>query len=80
LRRDAVLTDGSLPLKWLAQLGVATAAMVSVLLWLMPDHSMWAGWLWWQRALQLGILCGAGLGAFGVSLLCCGVRLADLRR
>ena len=80
LRRDAVLTNGSLPLKWLAQLGVATVAMMSVLLWLMPDHAMWAEWLWWQRALQLGILCGAGLSVFGMSLLCCGVRPADLRR
>jgi hypothetical protein len=41
---------------------------------------MWAEWLWWQRAGQLGILCSAGLGVFGVSLLCCGVRPADLRR
>ena len=80
LRRDAVLPPGSLPAKWLAQVGAATAAMVLILLWLMPDHAMWAEWLWWQRALQLGILCSAGLGVFGVSLLCCGVRLADLRR
>jgi putative peptidoglycan lipid II flippase len=80
LRRDAVLPLGSLPAKWLAQVGAATAAMVLILLWLMPDHAMWAEWLWWQRALQLGILCSAGLGVFAVSLLCCGVRLADLRR
>jgi putative peptidoglycan lipid II flippase len=80
LRRDAVLPRGSLPARWLAQVGAATAAMVSILLWLMPDHAMWAEWLWWQRALQLGILCSAGLGVFAVSLLCCGVRLADLRR
>ena len=80
LRRDAVLPRGSLPVKWLVQVGAATAAMVSVLLLLMPDHAMWAEWLWWQRALELGILCSAGLGVFGVSLLCCGVRLADLRR
>ena len=80
LRRDAVLPQGSLPFKWLVQVGAATAAMVPVLLWLMPDHAMWAEWLWWERAFQLGILCGAGLGVFGLSLLCCGVRPADLRR
>ena len=80
LRRDAVLAEGSLPVKWLVQVTAATAAMVSVLLYLMPDYAMWAEWLWWQRALQLGILCSAGLGVFGVSLLCCGVRPADLRR
>ena len=80
LRRDAVLPQGSLPFKWLVQVTAATAAMVAVLLWLMPDHTMWAEWLWWQRALQLGILCSAGLGVFGLSLLCCGVRPSDLRR
>ena len=80
LRRDAVLPQGSLPFKWLVQVTAATAAMLAILLWLMPDHAMWAEWLWWQRARQLGILCSAGLGVFGVSLLCCGVRPADLRR
>ena len=80
LRRDAVLPQGSLPFKWLVQVTAATAAMLAILLWLMPDHAMWADWLWWQRAGQLGILCSAGLGVFGVSLLCCGVRPADLRR
>ena len=80
LRRDAVLPQGSLPFKWLVQVTAATAAMLAMLLWLMPDHAMWAEWLWWQRAGQLGILCSAGLGVFGVSLLCCGVRPADLRR
>ena len=80
LRRDAVLPQGSLSFKWLVQVTAATAAMLAILLWLMPDHAMWAEWLWWQRAGQLGILCSAGLGVFGVSLLCCGVRPADLRR
>ena len=80
LRRDAVLPRGSLPVKWLVQVTAATAAMVAVLLWLMPDLAIWAEWLWWQRAGQLGILCSAGLGVFGLSLLCCGVRPSDLRR
>jgi putative peptidoglycan lipid II flippase len=62
------------------QVTAATAAMVAVLFWLMPDHAMWAEWLWWQRAGQLGILCSAGLAVFGLSLLCFGVRPADLRR
>ena len=80
LRRDAVLPKGSLPVKWLVQVSASTAAMVSALLWLMPDYAMWAEWLWWQRALELGTLCSAGLIVFGFSLLCCGVRPADLRR
>ena len=80
LRRDAVLPQSSLSMKWLVQVGAATVAMVSVLLWLMPDHAIWAEWLWWQRAFELGILCSAGFGVFGLSLLCCGVRPADLRR
>jgi len=51
-----------------------------VLLWMMPEGGLWAAWSWWQRALQLGVLCVGGLGIFAVSLLLLGVRAADLRR
>ncbi|GIR14551.1 MAG: hypothetical protein CM15mP25_3060 [Gammaproteobacteria bacterium] len=40
LRRDAVLPQGSLPFKWLVQVTAATAAMLAILLWLMPDHAI----------------------------------------
>lgn len=80
LRRDAVLPENLLLLKWIMQIGVASAAMIVVLLWMMPEGALWAGWSWWQRASQLGVLCVSGLVVFAASLLLSGVRAADLRR
>ena len=80
LRREAVLPENPLLSKWVMQILLASAAMVMVLLWMMPEGALWAEWSWWQRALQLGVLCVSGLGIFAVSLLLLGVRAADLRR
>jgi putative peptidoglycan lipid II flippase len=80
LRRDAVLPENLLLTKWIMQIGVASAAMIVALLWMMPEGALWAGWSWWQRASQLGVLCVSGLVVFAASLLLSGVRAADLRR
>lgn len=80
LRREAVLPENLLLVKWIMQIGVASAAMILVLLWMMPEGALWAGWSWWQRAIQLGVLCVSGLVVFAASLLLSGVRSADLRR
>ncbi len=80
LRREAVLPPNLLLVKWIMQIGVASAAMILVLLWMMPEGALWAGWSWWQRAIQLGVLCVSGLVVFAASLLLSGVRSADLRR
>ena len=80
LRREAVLPENPRLSKWVMQILAASAAMVMVLLWMMPEGALWAEWSWWQRALQLGVLCVSGLGIFAVSLLLLGVRAADLRR
>ena len=80
LRRDAVLPENLLLLKWIMQIGVASAAMIVALLWMMPEGALWAGWSWWQRASQLGVMCVSGLVVFAASLLLSGVRAADLRR
>jgi putative peptidoglycan lipid II flippase len=80
LRRDAVLPENLLLIKWIMQIGVASAAMIVALLWMMPEGALWAGWSWWQRASQLGVLCVSGLVVFAASLLLSGVRAADLRR
>jgi putative peptidoglycan lipid II flippase len=80
LRRGAVLPADSLPLKWLLQILLATAAMIGALAWMLPENAVWADWLWWQRAYQLGILCVSGLGVFLVTLWLLGFRPADLRR
>ena len=80
LRREAVLPENLLLVKWIMQIGVASAAMIVVLLWIMPEGALWAGWSWWQRASQLGVLCVSGLVVFAASLLLSGVRSGDLRR
>ena len=80
LRRGAVLPADSLPLKWLLQILLATAAMIGALAWMLPENAVWADWSWWQRAYQLGILCVSGLGVFLLTLWLLGFRPADLRR
>ena len=80
LRREAVLPATTVPLKWLLQIGLASTAMTLVLWWMLPGQVDWATWVWWERAIQLGVLCLTGLGVFAASLLVLGVRPADLRR
>ena len=80
LRREAVLPAATVPLKWLMQIGLASTAMTLVLWWMLAGQGDWATWVWWERAIQLGVLCLTGLGVFAASLLVLGVRPADLRR
>ena len=80
LRREAVLPATTVPLKWLLQIGLASTAMTLVLWWMLPGQGDWAAWVWWERAIQLGVLCLTGLGVFAASLLVLGVRPTDLRR
>jgi len=80
LRREAVLPATTVPLKWLLQIGLASTAMTLVLWWMLAGQGDWATWVWWERAIQLGVLCLTGLGVFAASLLVLGVRPADLRR
>ncbi|MBA4694121.1 MAG: murein biosynthesis integral membrane protein MurJ [Congregibacter sp.] len=80
LGREAVLPGNLLLGKWIIQIGVASAAMIVVLLWMMPEDALWASWSWWQRAIQLGVLCASGMVVFAASLFLSGVRSGDLRR
>ena len=80
LEREAVLPGNLLLGKWIIQIGVASAAMIVVLLWMMPEDALWASWSWWQRAIQLGVLCASGMVVFAASLFLSGVRSGDLRR
>ena len=80
LRRDAVLPEASVPSKWLLQIGLASAAMTWVLVWMLPGQTEWTMWAWWERATQLGVLCLTGFGVFAAGLWLTGVRPADLKR
>ena len=80
LRRNAVLPGPSVPSKWLLQIGLASAVMTVVLVWMLPGQIEWTMWAWWERATQLGALCLTGLAVFAAGLWLTGVRPADLRR
>jgi putative peptidoglycan lipid II flippase len=80
LRRGAVIPAGSLPAKWLLQVTLATIAMGLALMWQMPDVSLWQSLHWWQRGIDLGVLCVSGFVVFVATLWLAGARPSDLRR
>ena len=55
------------------------AAMVAMVWWLNAPSVEWFAWGWQQRALQLGLLVVAGLGAFAAGLVVLGLRPRHLR-
>ena len=55
------------------------AAMVAMVWWLNVPSVEWFAWGWQRRALQLGLLVAAGLGAFAVGLVLLGLRPRHLR-
>mgnify|MGYP001813754342 CR=1 FL=1 len=63
----------------LLRIALAAALMSAVLLAVRGDLAQWAQLLWWQRALQLALLCGVGLLVYGLSLLILGVRPQQFR-
>ena len=42
--------------------------MMLVIWWMLPELSLWTVWPWWQRALQLGLLCASGFAVFVLGL------------
>ena len=61
----------------LLRLLAASSLMIAVLLWLVPPIEQWLAWLWWERALQLGLLVAAGLAAYLTAQLAMGLRGRD---
>jgi putative peptidoglycan lipid II flippase len=61
------------------RLSMAALAMAAVLSVLVPEQAMWVGWLWWQRAWHLLLLCGAGAMSYFAALLLSGARLRHFR-
>ncbi|MEP1471498.1 MAG: murein biosynthesis integral membrane protein MurJ [Halieaceae bacterium] len=57
----------------------ATAGMALVVVWLVPDNSVWLAWDWTQRAMQILLVCGAGVGVYVGLHLLLGTRLSHLR-
>jgi peptidoglycan biosynthesis protein MviN/MurJ (putative lipid II flippase) len=65
---------------WLLQVTLATIAMGLALTWQMPDVSLWQSLHWWQRGIDLGVLCVSGFVVFVATLWLAGARPSDLRR
>ena len=61
------------------RLVLATVGMAVTLVLLNDETDLWLAWDWQRRALQLGLLCGAGGGAYLALHLLLGTRLSHLR-
>ena len=79
LRRDGVLQFAPGLGASLLRLGLACLAMGAVLLWLGAPVSQWIDWGWQQRALQMALLCGAGLLTYLAVHILLGTRPGHLR-
>ena len=65
--------------RFLLQVSLATVVMAAVITWLLPASTVWLDWLWYQRALWLGGLCGVGVCLYAAMLLVLGLRPSHLR-
>jgi putative peptidoglycan lipid II flippase len=64
---------------FLARLGLSTAAMGSLILWMAPEVSTWLEWHWQRRALEIALVCAAGAVVYLCSHLVLGTRARHLR-
>lgn len=79
LRREGAYQPGA---GWGAtwwRLGVASLAMVAVLLWLQADLSLWISWGWQTRVWELSQLVVIGLVTYGITLMALGMRPHHVR-
>ena len=61
------------------RVGLASALMGAVLFWYKGDLASWVPLSWWQRALQVAVLCGGGLSVYIAGLLLLGMRPQQFR-
>src|SRR5690606_13434701 len=69
LWRDGVLVRYPGTLAYLFKVALAVAAMVAVVLYLVPARSWWLGAEFVDRVWKLALLIGAGAGTYLLSLL-----------
>ena len=58
---------------------LATGGMSVAVLLLVPDNTLWLEWAWQRRALEMGLVCGAGGAVYLLSHLLLGTRVRHLR-
>lgn len=64
---------------YIRRLMLASACMLAALLWLAPEGAIWFEWQWQRRALELALLCGAGVAVYFASHWLLGTRIGQLR-
>ncbi|MBC7183506.1 MAG: polysaccharide biosynthesis C-terminal domain-containing protein, partial [Marinobacter sp.] len=66
--------------RFLAQILFANGALALVILWLAPPVAAWLDNGGYQRAIDMGILVGAGVAVYFVALALAGVRVRHFRQ
>lgn len=65
--------------RFAGQLAAAALVMAAVVAGLVLWIGDFTPWSWWERALRLGLIVGAGAASYGLVLLLCGYRPRELR-
>ncbi len=84
LRKKAIYAPSGSWLRFMVGLLLAVVAMLVVLMLTAAQFdalnvSVWQQQSWWQRSMAIGVICGAGFGAYLAILWLSGMRLSDLR-
>jgi putative peptidoglycan lipid II flippase len=66
-------------LPYTLRLLLATTSMAVVVWLLTPQESVWLGWQWQRRALEIALVCGGGIAAYLLVHVMTGTRLRHLR-
>ena len=80
LQRAGILVLDASAKKWLINIVVSATVMSLLLLKITPDIAIWTEWRWWERGLNMVMLCVAGLATFLFSLWILGGRIDHLKR
>ena len=80
LRREGVLQITEGWLKFLIQVAFASAVMLGVLFWTVPELPFWLGEDFVTRLGYMLLICTVGAASYGVSLLLVGVKFRQLVR
>jgi putative peptidoglycan lipid II flippase len=79
LRKQAVYTPKPGWRKFLLMLLLGNIAMCFALYGLTTLLNDWSGWLWWQRAGWMGLICATGAAVYVLLLVFGGFRLSHLK-
>ncbi len=80
LQRAGILVLDASAKKWLINIVVSATVMSLLLLKITPDIAIWTEWRWWERGVNMVMLCVAGLATFLFSLWILGGRIDHLKR